>query len=183
MVNHHLARHEAGHATVVAALGVPVLRIQISKEPVGVEMNHPTHADQAKRQDLDARFTDEALSPSDYSREGLDLIADEVAIYLGGLAGESTEPTKAAYAAMRAADDLAKVFRLIEKYTEHLPKDDRDEHVRSYFLERMAAAGNLIAKHPETHKALTRAIASGQDLEADLIEHLIGNAGEMPVPR
>jgi hypothetical protein len=183
MVDHSLAPHEAGHATVAAALGVPVLQIRTSADPVVVEMDHPTSADLAKRQDLDARFATKTMTLLDYSEEGLALIADEVVIYLGGLAGDNFQPTPAAYAAMRAADDLAKVFRLIAKYTDDLPEAERDERVRTYFMEKLDAANKLIIKHPKTHFALTSTIVAGQDLPKELVEFVIQKAGEMPVPK
>ncbi|EJL38148.1 hypothetical protein PMI01_00241 [Caulobacter sp. AP07] len=183
MVDHDLARHEAGHATVAAALGIPVLYIQISREPVGAVIDHPTDANEVKREDLDARFAGEALTPLEYSEAGLALIADEVTVYLGGLAGESVSQTPAAFSATRAADDLAKVFRLIAKYTEHLPEDDRDARVRDYFQERQGAAWNLIVTHCKTHFILADVMVNGHDLSKNEITDMIRNMGEMPVPK
>lgn len=183
MVDQSLAPHEAGHAVAAAALGVPVLYIQTSKDPIGAVMDHPTSADMAKRQDLDARFAAEALTLPDYSEEGLALIADEVVIYLGGLAGDNVQPIPPAYAAMRAADDLAKVFRLIAKYTESLSDEQRDERVRTYFMEKLDVANKLIIKHPKTYFALASAIVAGADVPKDLINFVIQRAGEMPVPK
>ena len=183
MVDHDLARHEAGHATVAAALGVPVLYVRASREPYGAAIDHPTDANEVKRADLDERFAAGTLTPLDYSEEGLALIADEVMVYLGGLAGETILPTRAAYSAARAADDLAKVFRLIARYTDHLPEDDRDARVAEYFQDQLGAACNLIGEHPNTHHALTSTIIAGEDLPKDLIAHVIARAGEISIPK